>query len=90
MVVLEAMAAGLPLISTPIGAIPDAVRDGEEGIIVPPRDAAALAAALKRLLEDPALRQRMGERGRRRVEEVYSRDVVVGQLETLYRRLLAS
>ena len=90
MVVLEAMAAGLPLIATPIGAIPDAVRDGEEGIIVPPRDAAALAAALKRLLEDPALRQRMGERGRRRVEEVYSRDVVVGQLETLYRRLLAT
>lgn len=88
MVILEAMAAGLPVISTPIGAIPDMVRDGEEGLIVPERDSAALTAALTQLLGDPALRTRMGERGRQRVSEVYSREVVVSQLEALYRRLL--
>lgn len=88
MVILEAMAAGLPVIATPIGAIPDMVRDGEEGLIVPSRDAAALTAALGRLLRDAGLRERMGERGRQRVSEVYSRDVVVAQLEKLYRRLL--
>jgi glycosyltransferase involved in cell wall biosynthesis len=88
MVVLEAMAARLPVVATPIGAIPDVVRDGQEGIIVPPANAEALAAALGRLLDDPALRRRMGERGRRRVEDVYSRDVVMAQLETIYRGLL--
>ena len=88
MVVLEAMAAGLPVVSTPVGAIPDAVRDGEEGIIVPPGDAAALTAALGRILGDSALRKKMGERGRCRVEEVFSRDVVVNQLAALYQELL--
>jgi glycosyltransferase involved in cell wall biosynthesis len=88
MVVLEAMAAGLPVVATPVGAIPDVVRDGEEGIIVPTADAPALTAALGRLLGDPELRARMGERGRRRVEEVYSRGVVVRQLEAIYRALL--
>ena len=88
MVVLEAMAAGLPVIATSVGAIPDVVRDGEEGIIVPPCDTPALTAALGRLLSDPELRVRMGERGRRRVEEVYSCDVVMAQLEAIYRALL--
>ena len=88
-VVLEAMASGLPVVATPVGAIPDAIRDGEDGLIIPVGDAGALTEALRRLLVDPDLRRHMGESGRRRVEEVYSREVVIRQLEELYRSLLA-
>jgi glycosyltransferase involved in cell wall biosynthesis len=65
-VILEAMAAGLPVVSTPKGAIEDMVRDGVNGFIVPDRTPAALAAALLRLEADPALRRRLGAAGRHR------------------------
>ena len=60
----EAMAAGLPVVTTTIGAQPEAVRDGCSGILVPPGDVAALGRALRRLAEDAALRQAMGREGR--------------------------
>jgi len=66
LVILEAMAAGLPVVSTPVGAVPDAVLDGETGLIVPPGDPAALAAAIRRLASDESLRERMGRAGRER------------------------
>lgn len=66
LVILEAMAAALPVVSTPVGAVPDAVLDGETGLIVPAGDAAALAAAIGRLAADAALRRRMGRAGRQR------------------------
>ena len=87
-VVLEAMAAGLPVVATPVGAIPDALRDGQEGLLVPPRDAAALTRALRRLVGDAELRARMGARARERAETVFSQKVVIGQLESLYRELV--
>jgi glycosyltransferase involved in cell wall biosynthesis len=87
-VVLEAMAAGLPVVATPVGAIPDAVRDGEEGLLVPVRDPAALTAALRRLIEDRELRLAMGARARARAESVFSMEAVTAQLEALYRGLL--
>lgn len=61
MALAEAGAAGLPLVSTAVAAIPEIVRDGETGLLVPPDDPAALAAALRRLVDDPAARWRMGE-----------------------------
>ena len=64
---LDAMACGLPCVGTSVEAIPEIVADGETGLLVPPNDEAALAAALARLLDDPALARRMGERGRERV-----------------------
>jgi len=64
--ILEAMAAGLPVVATPRGAIPDMVADGRSGILVPERDVEALAGALSRLAADPALRRRLGEESRRR------------------------
>jgi glycosyltransferase involved in cell wall biosynthesis len=67
-VILEAMASGLPVVASGISGIPLAVEDGASGLLVPERDAAALAAALRRLLEDPAAARRMGERGRRKAE----------------------
>jgi len=87
-VVLEAMAAGLPIVTTPVGAIPEAVRDGQEGLLVPPRDPAALTAALRRLVRDPDLRRDLGARARARAEQVFDVHVVMERLEALYRELL--
>jgi glycosyltransferase involved in cell wall biosynthesis len=67
LVVLEAMALARPVVATPVGGTPEAVQDGSTGLLVPPRDPKALAAALQRLVDDPALRRRLGEEGRRRV-----------------------
>ena len=72
MSVLEAMAAGLPVVASSVGGVPELVREGETGALVPPRDSAALAGAIGRIVGDPALRDRMGEAGRRRVEDEFS------------------
>jgi glycosyltransferase involved in cell wall biosynthesis len=64
-VVLEAMAHGLPIVATAVGGIPELVKHGESALLVPPGDPDALAAALARLLRDPALRRTIGEAARR-------------------------
>jgi colanic acid/amylovoran biosynthesis glycosyltransferase len=64
-VVLEAMAHGLPVVATAVGGIPELVTDGDSGLLVPPGDPDALAAALARLLRDRTLRLAMGEAARR-------------------------
>ncbi|MFP5319234.1 MAG: glycosyltransferase family 4 protein [Acidimicrobiia bacterium] len=70
---VEAMACGVPLVSTTGGALPEVVgRDGETALLVPPGDPGALAGALLRALDDPPLRERLGEAGRRRVLDRYS------------------
>jgi glycosyltransferase involved in cell wall biosynthesis len=66
-VFLEAMAAGLPVVACRAAAIPEVVRDGATGVLVPPRDPAALAGAIGDLLCDPARARALGEEGRRRV-----------------------
>ena len=86
---LEAAACGRPIITTDTPGCREIVRDGENGILVPPRDAAALADAIERLVRDPLLRARMGACGRRRVEEEFSEERVVEQTLALYRSLLA-
>jgi glycosyltransferase involved in cell wall biosynthesis len=63
---LEAMAHGRPVVATRVGGLLDLVVDGETGIVVPPRDPAALRSALERLLADPDLRRRLGAAGRER------------------------
>jgi glycosyltransferase involved in cell wall biosynthesis len=84
--VLEAMAAGLPIVATQVSGNVDLVTDGDNGLLVPPGDAAALAAAIGRLLEDPALARRMGERSRMRVEREFGLPSVMARLEMAYRR----
>jgi glycosyltransferase involved in cell wall biosynthesis len=58
--VVEALAVGTPVVSTAVGGVPEVVTDGENGLLVPPGDPAALADALARLLDDDALRERLG------------------------------
>lgn len=79
--VLEAMALGIPVIATRVGGLSELVAEGETGLLVPPADPPALAAALHRMLEDPALRRRLGEAGRARAR----RDFTIGRMaeETL-------
>jgi glycosyltransferase involved in cell wall biosynthesis len=86
-VVIEAMAAGKPVIASKIGGLADIVVDGETGLLVEAGDALALRRAIECLLGDEGLRQRMGEAGRLRVEQ-YRAGVVVAQIEQVYRDLL--
>jgi len=88
MSILEAMAHGLPVVATSVGGIPEAVSDGVEGFLVPPGDVAALEDRLQRLLSNKALRRQMGEAARRKVERLFSAEVVVPQLEALYSELI--
>jgi len=82
-VILEAMTMGLPVVSTWVSGIPEAVEDQVTGILVPERDAAAASAAIRRLLEDPALRQRLGSAGRQRVSRLFSLGQSADQLARL-------
>lgn len=83
--ILEALAAGAAVIATPVGGIPDAVIDGETGLLVPEGDAPALAAAILRLIRDGTLRRRLATAGRRRYETAFSMDILAGNLTRLYR-----
>ncbi len=89
LVVLEAMRLGLLVVASRTGGMPEVITHGESGILVPPGDVAALAEAIGLGLDDPALRNRLGEAGRRRVEEVCSIDGMVERTITMYRRALA-
>src|SRR5262249_14710793 len=72
-VVPQAMASGLPVVATAVGAVGDAVADGETGWLVPPRDPAALGARLIERARNPDVRRTMGERARARVDEFSAR-----------------
>ncbi|SEF81217.1 Glycosyltransferase involved in cell wall bisynthesis [Nitrosospira multiformis ATCC 25196] len=87
MAMLEAMAAERAIIVTPVGGIPEVIRDRENGLLVPPRDADALAQALKEVLENPLLRQMLAENALRTIESRFSTPVILGQLSLLYERL---
>ncbi|MBZ0293863.1 MAG: glycosyltransferase [Anaerolineae bacterium] len=84
---LEAMSHGLPIVSTAIGPVQEAVIDGETGFLVPPGDSEALVVPLQRLLTDAALRQRMGEAGQQRVKAVFSQDKMVQLTAEFYQSL---
>ncbi len=88
-VLLEAMAAGRPVVTTDVPGCRDLVEHEVNGLIVPPNDAPALAAALARLAGDAALRHRLAAVGRQRVEERYSASVINSQFIAAYQELLA-
>lgn len=85
---LESMAAGTPVVATRVGGTPEAIDDGEHGLLVPPRDAAALARAMSAVLGDELLARRLGARARARVAERYSFDQMARATESLYERVL--
>jgi glycosyltransferase involved in cell wall biosynthesis len=84
--VLEAMAAGVPVVATAVGGVPDLVENGRTGVLVPRRAPSALADATVRLLSDVDARERMGALARRRVESLFSAAIMAERTEALYRR----
>lgn len=85
---LEAAACGLPIVTTDSPGCREVVRDGLNGLLVPIRDAHALAAALKKLIENGELRHRMGAQSRQRAEREFSLDAVIAQTLALYHEVL--
>ena len=84
---LEAMACGVPVVAASVGGLTDSVVHGTTGLLIPPRDPAALVAAATRLLADPALRTAFGKAGARRARRWYSWPRVAAQTESVYARL---
>jgi glycosyltransferase involved in cell wall biosynthesis len=85
---LEAMAAGLPVIVSRVGGNPEVVTDGETGLLIPPRDAEALAQALERLLADPSGAKELGKNARRLVEVNYSLERLGREINEIYGELV--
>jgi type III pantothenate kinase len=81
---LEAMSCARPVIGSAVGGLLDSVADGETGLLVPPRDPAAVADAARRLLGDQTLRRRLGRAGRQRAEERFDWARVAEQVEQAY------
>ena len=86
----EAMACGVPVVATTAGAFPEVVADGATGLLVPPADAPALADAIAHLMSDAALRRRMGEAGRARIEEQFTWRQTALKTAALYEGVLGS
>lgn len=89
-VLMQALAMGIPVVSTTVGSIPDVVIDGETGFVVPPRDAGALADRIATLLDDAELRTRLGAQGRSLVQRCYSLDKMLDRMEGVYHRLVGA
>lgn len=87
--ILEAMAAGKPVVATNVGGIPEAVIHGKTGLLVPPKDPQALADAIIQLLCDPKLAEEMGKAGRERVTKEFGLDRMVKEMEGLYEELIS-
>jgi glycosyltransferase involved in cell wall biosynthesis len=85
----EAMACGTAVVATTAGAFPEVIEDGVTGLLVPPADAAALADAIARLMNDAALRRRMGEAGRARIEEHFTWRQTALKTAALYEEVLS-
>jgi glycosyltransferase involved in cell wall biosynthesis len=88
-VLLEASSCGRAIVTTDVSGCKEIVRHNENGLLVPPKDPAALASALKTLIQNPDLRKQMGRRGRQIVLEEFSDEIVVGRTMALYRMLLS-
>jgi glycosyltransferase involved in cell wall biosynthesis len=75
------------VVASSVGGIPETIVDGDNGLLVPPRDEGALANALAQVLDDGVLRARLAQRARATIAQHYSTEVVCGQLSALYREL---
>ena len=80
--------AGLPVVATKVGGVPELVEDGVTGFLVPPKDSKALAEALRKLIDDPDLRQRMGRAGRGKALREFTLDRMLRETERVYEEVL--
>ena len=87
---IEAMAAGLPVVVTPVGSVPDVVTDGVQGLLVEPRSVAALTTALRKLLREPATRASMGRSAHLTAQERFATEVAAGRLAELVVRAITA
>ena len=87
-VVVEGLAAGLPVVASAAGGPAEIIRDGVDGLLYPPGDVDALASVIERLVQDPALRARLGSAGRERAEH-YLPEVIGPAVSSVYRKVLA-
>ncbi|GAI08660.1 unnamed protein product, partial [marine sediment metagenome] len=85
--ILEAMSAGLPIISTPIGAIPEIIEDGANGFLIPPKIPYILAEKILTLIEDKSLREKMGAENMKKAQEKYDVKVVCKIFEKIYKEI---
>jgi glycosyltransferase involved in cell wall biosynthesis len=85
--ILEALACKTPVIATPVGGIPEIIKNHETGILVPQHDPKTLAKAIQYLLENKDIRLKMGHEGRKRVIKQYSLEIAVKKLSILYKQL---
>ena len=88
--IIEAMASGLPIVGTAVGGTPELVTPEDNGLLIAPGDVDGLAAAIARIIDDPALGARMGERGHERARREHSEAHMVAAYETLYAELAAT
>ena len=86
MVIVEAMAYGLPIVASRSGGIPDIIRDGENGLLVPERDVPGLADAVGRLIDDPDLATRLASAARDDVRHRFAPARIATAFDTVYRR----
>jgi glycosyltransferase involved in cell wall biosynthesis len=88
MVILEALASGRAVVATNVGAVSKLVESGKTGVLVPPRDATRLAAAIRDMIKSPVLREQMGRNGQSRVREEFSSEVMTRKYLEVYREVL--
>lgn len=89
LVVLEAMAAGVPVVASDVGGIPGQIRNGQEGLLVPPGDPMALSQACIELLSDPGRARQLGANGRQRAASCFDHETMVHRIEAVYQAVLA-
>jgi len=89
LVLIEAMAMGLPVVSSNCDGVLDIVEDGATGVLVPPKNVEGLTQAVLHLIQNPDLRRSLGEAGRRRVEERFSIETMVDRIEAVYQKVLS-
>jgi len=87
-VVLEASASGLPVVATAVGEVPQIVSDGETGLLVKPKDVDGLAKRIETIIHNPLLAKKMGEAGRKRIEQKYSSEIICEKLEKAYQEVI--
>ena len=88
--IVEAMAAGIPVVASNAGGPAEIIEDGKSGLLIPPRDPVPLERAIRSLLVDPARRSRIAEQGRQRAGDEFDMERVVREVEVVYQRVLSS